>query len=95
MPQYWQEDRTGLMRRAIDYYIRLKCGGETSLDREYQREQIEVLRQYFEHYISAPVWNHAYSDRLQHLRNTVKDIDSIESLTTWHFLAIDIEIDPL
>jgi hypothetical protein len=96
MPQYWHEDRTGIMRRAVEYYNRQMCGNAPSLDASYHCEQIEVLRQYFEHYINAPVWNHIEEiEALEELRDTIKDVRSTALLKRWHGISKDIGIDPL
>jgi hypothetical protein len=94
-PQHWTEDRTGLVARSIDYYNRQICGNPRSLCDRYHQEQISVLRDYFEHYITAPVWDiFEYPERLEELREMIGSVRSISQLRQWHLMAIATGFDP-
>ncbi len=95
VPYYWQEDQTGVMRRAVDYYNRQMCGNPPSLDIKYHQEQIEVLVKYFDNYLMAPCWRGEMSKPLFDLRQQLSYVSSIEQLNQCHRLALELGVDPL
>jgi hypothetical protein len=95
-PYYWHDDKTGVLRRSIDYYRRQICGNPPSLDSLYHQEQLEVLRLYFENYISAPCWiNKDFSGEIDMLKDIIKRCRTVEELYNWHQMSIQLEVDPL
>jgi hypothetical protein len=93
-PYYWQEDQTGVLRRAIDYYNRQMCGNPPSLDPKYHQEQIEVMVKYFDNYLMAPCWKNM-GRQLFDLRKQLWQIETISQLNQFYRLALDLGIDPL
>lgn len=95
-PYYWHDDQTGVLRRSIEYYNRQRCGNPPSLDSIYHQEQLEILRLYFENYVSAPCWkNKSFNDEIEILKDIIKRSRTIKELYNWHQVSIELGIDPL
>jgi hypothetical protein len=94
-PYYWQQDQTGVMRRAVEYYKRQMCGDAPSSDAKYHQEQIEVLVKYFDNYLMAPCWRGSISLPLFALRQQLPYVCSIEQLDRCHQIALELGADPL
>jgi hypothetical protein len=95
-PYYWHEDQTGVLRRSIEYYNRQMCGNPPSLDSLYHQEQLEILRCYFENYISAPCYsNKSFSAEINRLKDIIKQCRNVESLNMWHQISIELGVSPL
>ncbi len=95
-PYYWHDDQTGVLRRSIEYYNRQRCGNPPSLDALYHQEQLEILRLYFENYVSAPCWNNnSFGGGIELLKDIIRRCRTTEELYNWHQIAIGLEVDPL
>ncbi|WP_310410550.1 hypothetical protein [Chamaesiphon sp. OTE_8_metabat_110] len=93
-PYYWQEDQTGVMRRAVEYYNRQMCGNDPSLDLRYHQEQIDVLVKYFDNYLMAPCWR-SLGKQIFELRRRLWQAQTISQLNECHQLALELGLDPL
>jgi hypothetical protein len=96
-PLYWQHEQTGLLRRAIEYYVNCCCGDPHSTDEVYHQEQIDTVRLYFRSWIYATIWEHdpAQSANLNRLRSQIQTATTISDLIRWQQAALDQGIDPL
>jgi hypothetical protein len=102
-PMHWHDEVSGQLPAAVKAYLdnRIHLKPVT-------RDQLELLRDYFEHYINAPCWGQisqepcwrqtsqgAFELELAALQSQVKSLESVEDLALWLHGCMEIGIDPL
>jgi hypothetical protein len=88
-PFYWRDETSGELRRCVSLFLNRLPMAE---------EEIELIRQYFEHWICCPIWDRnpeGVSPELNILRGAVKNLGSDRALRVWLELACEIGIYPL
>jgi len=98
LPLRWQDDESGVLPSAVRAYIDDRLGGCKATP-----EQIELVRDYLQHFICAPCWNEsARNDEelaatLIKLRIDVvkKHVSTADEIYAWIHRCLDIGIDPL
>ncbi len=89
-PYYWRDEQSGVMQMAVMLFL--------SERGEMNPLQVEILRQYFQHWIDCPIWD-ANSDqdveRMNFLRFDIQTISDTARLHAWYRTAVDVGIDPL
>ncbi|SCK49492.1 hypothetical protein VAR608DRAFT_4930 [Variovorax sp. HW608] len=83
MPNYWMYETSGVLRPAVEAYLR---------DEPMTPEHIAALRAYLRQWIAYP-W--AGSEAVHVLRKAVDQLYSREAIDDWLELAIEQCIDPL
>jgi hypothetical protein len=82
-PLFWMNEETSLMKRIMFRF-------DDNPDLLYERE-VEILRQYFEQWINAPVWK----GDLAELTESVKTLKTGNDCKEWVLRAMELGIDPL
>lgn len=91
MPRYWRDEVSGKLAIAISSYISY---GASLTDASPTPEELEIVRQYFQHWINAPCWLDKDGE-LTRLREFIKTADTIQKLNEFLEGCIRIAIDPL
>jgi hypothetical protein len=88
-PRFWRDETSGVLAEAVHAYL---------TDRALTPNQIRYLRLYCVQWIGSPVWDanpSGASAELAALRESAKEIHSIQQLDRWIGDAVDIGMDPL
>lgn len=92
LPLYWRDETSGTLSAAIVCYINFVTKKVSTPPTD---EQIWLIRCYLEHFIMAPCWVDYGDNSLNKLRETVKDVNSVEAIKCWLSKALEIALDPL
>lgn len=91
-PRYWRDEETGELTRAI----------VAVMNRLASDDQLKTMAAYLEHYIHAPCWleqrEHStpeYKNKIEMLRETSKNLKTIDHIDGWLLVALKNGIDPL
>jgi hypothetical protein len=91
LPFYWEDEVSGELRKAIHAYLDHATDGKPFTD-----AQLELMRDYLEHWINAPCWNsEVFESELKHLRESAKTLRTAEQIHDWIHEALEIGMDPL
>ena len=91
LPFYWEDEVTGELPAAIGAYLDHAVDGKP-----ITAAQIELMRDYLEHWINAPCWDSpVFEVELKHLREAVRTLRKPEDIHVWIHEALDIGMDPL
>lgn len=82
-PGYWMHETTGVLRPAIEAYLRHE---------PMSSEQIAAMRAYLRQWINAAAWR---GPAIDELRAWIDRLDSREAIRDWLSMANDLWIDPL
>jgi hypothetical protein len=91
LPFHWAHEVSGHLESAVKAYLDNRIDNATIRD-----DQIDLLREYFVHYINAPCWdNPEFESELLDLRTSAKELDSAAEIGAWIAKCMDIGLDPL
>lgn len=90
-PRYWRDETSGILAEAVQCYL---------TDHALTPNQIRYMRAYCVQWVSSSAWTanpHARgeTDELKALRESAREIRSIQQLDKWLHDAVDIGMDPL
>ena len=90
-PGFWMNETSGVLRPAVEAYLRLRDWGEPGTP-DMTPPQIAAMRAYLRQWIMAPAWR---GPEVDELRASVHRLDSRAAIDAWLDRAIDAGIDPL
>ncbi|MBR0681938.1 hypothetical protein GXW74_15695 [Roseomonas eburnea] len=85
-PGYWTNETSGVLRPAVEAYLRHEPLTET---------HIVALRAYLRQWIASPEWMADDEADLQRLRTAVDGLTSRAAIDAWIADAVELGIDPL
>lgn len=94
LPLRWQDETSGTLSNAVHALVNYWSTNNNDL--KPTPAQIELIRQYFEHYINAPCWcTDGMEAKFADLRSSVTSIKTVEELSVWSEQCLDVGLDPL
>ena len=95
LPLSWRDEVTGTLPAAVMAYLDNRIDGKG-----LKNSELQTVREYMEHYINAPCWNHMnenqdLADELAALRRDVLIIETADHMGIWISRCLDVGIDPL
>lgn len=92
LPLYWRDETSGQLSAAIFRYLNFVTQKASTPP---TNEQIWLIRCYLEHFIMAPCWVDCGDNSVSKLRETIKDVNSVEAIDDWLYKASEIALYPL
>jgi hypothetical protein len=86
-PLNWRDEQSGVLPAAVMAYLENKATGE----------QLELVANFINYYIHAPVWDipdNAFEDELKQLRESSKTLKTQQEIHEWIYKSMDIGLDP-
>ena len=91
LPLNWRDEVSGKLKDAVELYINYSVYKRTY---PYPtQEQLKLVVDYLTHHINAPCWSD--SPELQSLRSSVKELKTVEDISSWLMDCVQIGLDPL
>lgn len=93
-PLYWRDELSGQLPDAM--WAFLKHTSHPGIEPAPTKEQINLLREYFQYYIFAPCWQTSNQEtEFAQLRTDVQFLHSAYAIEKWIERCLEIGLDPI